>query len=222
MFKHLESPTLAARSWRQIRTDFGSTYAANALIGFIFAATGPVAVILAVGTRGGLSPQELASWVFGVFFVNGLVSLLMSWRYTTPLAFGWTIPGTVLVGPALQHLTFPEVIGAFYVTSALVLVLGLSGWVKRLMAALPMPIVMGMVAGVFLRFGLDIVRALHSDVAIAAPMVAVFLLLSARADWGKRLPPVIGALLVGALAVAISGSRRSSAACARAVCTAFR
>ena len=211
MLNQLEKPLLPQRSWRQIVSDFGSTYAANALIGFIFAATGPVAVILAVGTRGGLSPQELASWVFGVFFVNGLVSLFMSWRYTTPLAFGWTIPGTVLVGPALQHLTFPEVIGAFYVTSALVLVLGLSGWVKRLMAALPMPIVMGMVAGVFLRFGLDIVRALQSDVAIAAPMVAVFLLLSARADWGKRLPPVIGALLVGALAVSVSGRLDASA-----------
>jgi benzoate membrane transport protein len=211
LLNQLEKPLLPQRSWRQIVSDFGSTYAANALIGFIFAATGPVAVILAVGTRGGLSPQELASWVFGVFFVNGLVSLFMSWRYTTPLAFGWTIPGTVLVGPALQHLTFPEVIGAFYVTSALVLVLGLSGWVKRLMAALPMPIVMGMVAGVFLRFGLDIVRALQSDVAIAAPMVAVFLLLSTKADWGKRLPPVIGALLVGALAVAVSGRLDASA-----------
>jgi benzoate membrane transport protein len=211
LLNQLEKPLLPQRSWRQIVTDIGSTYAANALIGFIFAATGPVAVILAVGTRGGLSPQELASWVFGVFFVNGLVTLFMSWRYTTPLAFGWTIPGSVLVGPALQHLTFPEVIGAFYVTSALVLVLGLSGWAKRLMAALPMPIVMGMVAGVFLRFGLDIVRALQSDVAIAAPMVAVFLLLSAKADWGKRLPPVIGALLVGALAVALSGRLDASA-----------
>jgi benzoate membrane transport protein len=140
-----------------------------------------------------------------VFFVNGLLSLLMSWRYTTPLAFGWTIPGTVLVGPALQNLSFPEVIGAFYTTSALVLVLGLSGWVKRVMAVLPMPIVMGMVAGVFLRFGLDIVRALQSDVWIAAPMVCMFLLLSARANWGKRLPPVIGALLVGVVAVALSG-----------------
>jgi benzoate membrane transport protein len=205
LFEHMEYPSAVPRSWRQILSDFGSTYAANALIGFIFAATGPVAIILSVGTGGGLSPEELASWVFGVFFVNGLVTLVMSWRYTTPLAFGWTIPGTVLVGPALQHLSFAEVIGAFYVTSALVLVLGLTGWVKRVMAALPMPIVMGMVAGVFLRFGLDIVRALQSDVAIAAPMVAVFLLLSANADWGKRLPPVIGALLVGAFAVAVSG-----------------
>lgn len=211
MFQHLEIPTAKPRGWRQILSDFGGTYFANALIGFIFAATGPVAIILSVGVGGRLSPQELASWVFGVFFVNGLVSLFMSWRYTTPLAFGWTIPGTVLVGPALQHLSFPEVIGAFYVTSALVLLLGLSGWVKRVMAALPMPIVMGMVAGVFLRFGLDIMRALKSDAAIAAPMVAIFLLLSAKTAWGKRMPPVIGALLVGALAVAVSGRFEASA-----------
>src|SRR5690606_30128453 len=102
-----------------------------------------------------------------------------SWRYKTPLGFAWTIPGTVLVGPALQHLSFAEVVGAFYATSLLVALMGATGWVKRLMSWLPMPIVMGMVAGVFLRFGLDLVRALHSDIAIAGPMVAAFLILSA-------------------------------------------
>ena len=40
--------------------DFGGLYGANAVIGLIFAATGPVAVILAVGVQGGLSPAELA------------------------------------------------------------------------------------------------------------------------------------------------------------------
>ena len=210
MLSHLESPAAASPGLRQIRADFGLAYFANGLIGFIFSATGPVAIILSVGTRGGLSPAELASWIFGVFFVNGLLTLAMSWRYHMPLGFAWTIPGTVLVGPALQHLSFAEVIGAFYATSLLVLLLGMSGWVKRLMAALPMPIVMGMVAGVFLRFGLDLVRALHSDAAIAAPMVIAFVALSALPVWGRRLPPLIGALLVGALAIALLGSLDTS------------
>jgi benzoate membrane transport protein len=80
---------------------------------------------------------------------------------------------------ALQHLSFAEVIGAFYATSLLMVVLGASGWVKRLMSALPMPIVMGMVAGVFLRFGLDLVRALHERRR------------HRRAD-GGRLPAAVG------------------------------
>ncbi len=202
---HLESPPPAPPSLRAMIADAGLPYAANALVAFIFSVTGPLAIVLSVGTRGGLTPAELASWVFGVFFINGLISIAMSWRYQAPLGFGWSIPGTVLVGPALQHLSFAEVIGAFYATSALILLMGLTGWVRRLMSALPMPVVMGMVAGVFLRFGLDLVRALHSSFAIAGPMVIAFLLLSSRAAWGRRLPPVIGALLAGALAIALLG-----------------
>ena len=201
----IERPASPATTLARLRADFGATYAANGLIGFIFAATGPVAVILAVGTRGGLSESDLASWIFGAFFLNGLVTLLFCWLYRQPLAFFWTIPGTVLVGPALGHLSFAQVIGAFVATGVLMLLLGLSGWVRRAMAMVPMPIVMGMVAGVFLRFGLDLVRSLHEDAAIAVPMVIAFLLLNAWHAAGRRLPPLLGALVVGALAVALSG-----------------
>src|SRR5215212_732991 len=211
MIASLERPAGPAPSPRQVLADFGPIYAANGFIGFVFAASGPVAIILSVGTSGGLSPAELASWIFGVFFINSLITVGMSWRYRQPLAFFWTIPGTVLVGPSLQHLSVPEVIGAFYATSVLILALGASGFVKRVMMAVPMPIVMGMVAGVFLRFGLDLVRALHSDVAIAAPMVITFLGLSALPALGRRMPPLIGALLVGAIVVAVLGRVDTSA-----------
>lgn len=190
---------------RQIFADSAGLYLANALIGFIFAASGPVAIILAVGAKGGLSEATMASWIFGAFFINGLVTLLFCTLYRQPLVFFWTIPGTVLVGPALGHLAWAEVIGAFLATGALMFVLGLSGFVRRAMSAVPMPIVMGMVAGVFLRFGLGLVHAVRDDFWIAAPMVAVFLGLSASAVWGKRLPPLIGALVVGVVAVVVLG-----------------
>jgi benzoate membrane transport protein len=189
---------------RVLGADFGPSYAANGLIGLIFAATGPVAVILAVGTQGGLSHAEIASWVFGVFLFNGILTALMCWLYRQPLAFFWTIPGTVLVGPALGHLSFAEVIGAFFATGALILVLGLTGWVRRVMDLIPMPIVMAMVAGVFLRFGTDLVHALR-DAVVAVPMVVIFLLLSAWTSLGRRIPPILAALVVGAVAVAVSG-----------------
>ena len=165
-----------------------------------------------------VSESELASWIFGVFFINGWISIVFCWLYRQPLAFFWTIPGTVLVGPALTHLSFAEVIGACHATGLLMLALGASGWVRRAMQAVPMPIVMGMVAGVFLRFGLDLVRALHADIAIAGPMVGTYLLLSALPALGRRMPPPIGALFVGAAATALprryhrSGRHRTGAA----------
>lgn len=211
MFDALERPPAPPPEARPVLAEIGPVYLANGFIGFLFAASGPLSIILSVGTAGGLSQAELASWVFGVFFVNGLITLAMSRAYRTPLCFFWTIPGTVLVGPALQHMSFAEAVGAFYATGALILAVGLSGWVGRAMRAAPMPIVMGMVAGVFLRFGLDLIRALHQDIAIAAPMVAIFLLLSALPQLGRRLPALIGALLVGAVAVVLLGRADAAA-----------
>ncbi len=211
MLSHLERPALARAGWRQLLSDFSPLYAANGFIGFMFAATAPVAIILSVGVRGGLSEAELASWIFGVFFINGLITILMCWFYRQPLAFFWTIPGTVLVGPALAHLSFPQVIGAFYATGLLMLLLGATGWVKRVMRSAPMPIVMGMVAGVFLRFGLDLVHSLQQDIGVAGPMVLVFILLTMSPALGRRLPPLIGALLVGAAASVVLGRFDSGA-----------
>ncbi|QWG18233.1 benzoate/H(+) symporter BenE family transporter [Bradyrhizobium sediminis] len=198
MFIQIERPTERPPGVGRIISAFGFLYASNGFIGWLFAVTGPVAIILAVGSNGGLSEREIASWIFGVFFFNGLITLLLSGLYRQPLVFFWTIPGTVLVGQSLTHLTFPEVVGAFYATGLLMLVLGASGWVKRAMQLVPMPIVMGMVAGVFLRFGLELVRAVFADTIIVGPMVAIWLILSAIPRLGRRIPPIIGALLVGA------------------------
>ncbi len=184
---------------RRLAADFGATYAASGLVAFIFAATGPVAVILAVGAQGGLAESDLSSWIFGAFFVNGLISIAFCLWYRQPLVFFWTIPGAVLVGPALGHLSFPEVIGAFIATGVLMAALGLSGWVRRCTEAAPMPIVMAMVAGVFLRFGTGLVQAVRDDFAVAAPMVLAFICLSFAKKTGRWLPPLIGALIFGLL-----------------------
>ena len=208
----IERPVRPLPGPQRLRRDGGTVYAANGLIGVIFAATGPVAVILAVGAQGGLSQEQLASWIFGAFFLNGVLTVAACWLYRQPLAFFWTIPGTVLVGPALTHLTWPQVLGAFSATGVLILVLGLTGWVRRAMAVTPMPIVMAMVAGIFLRFGIDLVHSLRDDVLIAAPMVLAFLLLSALPRLGRRIPPIIGALLVGGVVVGTTGRFRPAAA----------
>ena len=186
---------------RQALADFGGVYFANGLVAFLFAVSGPVAIILAVGTRGGLTPSDLSSWIFGAFFVNGAISIAFCWIYRLPLVFFWTIPGAVLVGPALGHLSFAEVIGAYVATGILVLALGISGWVRRAMDAVPMPIVMGMVAGVFLRFGLDLVYSIRDDFWIAAPMAAAFIALGAFPRIARLLPPLIAALAVGVLMI---------------------
>jgi len=210
IFTGLERPTESAPDLRQVFADFGVHYALNGFTSWLFAVSAPVAIILAVGSHGELSENEIASWIFGVFFVNGLLTVLFCWLYRQPLIMLWTIPGAVLVGHSLNHLTFPEVVGAYYGTSTLLLLLGATGWVKRVMLLVPMPIVMGMVAGVFLRFGLNLVQAVFADFTIAGPMVVIWLLLTTSPRLGRGCPPIIGTLLVGALLTVVLGRFDSS------------
>jgi len=204
----LEPATTPVPRPRQILADFGGLHASNAVVAFLFSCTGPVAIILSVGARGRLSESDIASWIFAAFFINGLLSFAFTLAYRQPLVFLWSIPGAVLLGPALGHLTFPQIIGAFLVTGVLLLALGVSGWVRRAMEAIPMPIVMAMVAGVFLRFGLDLVRAFRDGLWIALPMTAAFLLLTLRPKLARIVPPLIGALAVGAVMIWYLGAFR--------------
>ena len=197
--KPVPGPRTAARETSII-------HLSNALIAFLFAASAPVAIIIGVGLKGGLTEAQIASWIFGGFAINGLLTIVMSTIYRQPLAFFWTISGSVLVGPALVNSTFPEVIGAFIGTGILLLVLGISGAVKKIMALLPMPIIMAMVAGVFMSFGLDWIKALGDDPWIAGSMTLAFIVLSINSKVALQVPPMIGVLVVGIVAIVLTGS----------------
>lgn len=201
----LERPETRPAGPRRFLRDIAPPYLSNGAIGLVFTASGPVAVTLAVGTAGGLNQDQLASWVFGILFSGGAATLIMSLLYRQPLGFAWSIPGTVLLGPSLQHLSFAEVVGTFFTAGLLILALGATGVVRRIMAMIPMPLVMAMVAAVFLRFGTDIVSSSQANPAIAGPMVGAFLFLTAVPALGRLLPPVLGTLLAGGVAVAVSG-----------------
>ncbi|MBT3535422.1 MAG: benzoate transporter [Rhodospirillaceae bacterium] len=177
----------------------------NALVAWLFAISGPVVIILAVGRQGGLRPEDISSWVFAAFVFGGLLTMAFSFIFRQPIAIMWTIPGAVLVGGALQHLSFPEVLGACLVCGLLIAFLGFTGLVRRIMAAIPMPIVMAMVAGVFLPFGLNIITAFEEATVMAVAMVAAFAIPTAIPRLGRVLPPVLCALAAGTVVIVFSG-----------------
>jgi benzoate membrane transport protein len=195
---------------RAILAASGGVYVANAVVAFLFACTGPVAIILSVAQGAGLSEADIASWIFGGFFLNSIITIVFSLAYRQPLVFLWSIPGTVLLGPALAHVSFPEAVGAFLATGVLMFVLGLSGWVRRAMDAVPMPIVMAMVAGVFLRFGTGLVHSFRADLVLACAMTAAWILFSAVPRLGRYVPPLIAALVCGIAVILMEGSARST------------
>ncbi|HBT31429.1 MAG TPA: hypothetical protein DEB15_00645, partial [Pusillimonas sp.] len=147
----------------------------NSITAYLFCTTGPLAILVAAGQAGGLSESDLSSWIFGGYGFAGIITLWICWRYRQPLVIAWTIPGALLLPPALTHLSFSEVIGAYWVTGIVIAILGWSGLIGRVMRAIPMPIVMGMVAGVFLPLGIQVITAFTDNAFLAGATLFVFL-----------------------------------------------
>ena len=178
----------------------------NGFSAFPFAATGPGAMILAVGTAASLPGDVIAAWLFTAYALSGALSIGVCYLYRQPLTLGYSMPGVVIVGPALMHFSMPELVGAYLVTGALILVLALTGLIRRVTAALPEPIIMAMVAGVFLPYGMRMIGAFDSSIWIAGSMVAGYLAVSATPTLQRRFPPVLAALVAGSIAIIATGS----------------
>lgn len=172
---------------------------------WLFAVTGPFLIYVNAAKLGNLSIVELNSWIFGGYFFCGLLTVVLSLYYRQPLLAAITIPGGVLIGTALTHMSFQEIIGAYLLTGALITALGVTGAVKRGMEWLPMPITMAMVAGVLLPFGLGIVTSLQQTPVLSTATFIAFVAVSLVAPLAKRFPPVLGAIAAGLLATAVLG-----------------
>ncbi|WP_139006325.1 benzoate/H(+) symporter BenE family transporter [Arthrobacter crystallopoietes] len=173
------------------------------LVAAIFGCTGPALIIINGAKDAGLSDAVTASWILAVYGFGGLISLVLGLYYKMPITGAWSIPGAVLVVGALADFEFGEMVGAFIIAGLIVLVLGLTGWIRHVSAWLPFPIVMAMIAGALIRFGIGVVDAGMTSPIIVAAAVVGYLLLH---RFIKFIPGVVGALVFGTVAVMLTGS----------------
>jgi len=166
------------------------------IIAAIMGCTGPALMIINTGQEGGLDTATIESWLFAVYFFGGLITIILALYYKQSICGAWSIPGVALVAAALAEFSFNEVVFAYILAGILVLAIGLTGLVRKVMMWIPRPVVMGMVAGALFRFGLNIFPSTVELPAMALPMIAVWVVFTL---YRKKLhvPGVLMALVVG-------------------------
>ena len=203
IFEKISQPVAGVKD---LIRDIGGTYLGTATVAFLFSSTGPTAIIISVGLGGGLTQAEIGSWLFAGCVFSGLITIGFSLAYRQPISFAWTIPGTVLLASAFDHLSFAEIIGAYWATALLLIVIGVSGGVGKAMRYVPMPVVLAMVAGIFLQFGLDLVLAFESELWLSTVMVLAYLGTVLVPGLSARVPPVVMTLIAGIVVVLMTGN----------------
>lgn len=177
----------------------------NGLVAAIFAATGPVAIILSVANAAQLDKAIVNSWIFAAFFIGGILTVILSFAYRQPIAIAWTMPGAALLISALDHMSFSEAVGAFLMAGLVMLCLGVTGIVGWLMSKFPTDVVMAMVAGVFLPFGLNLIIGIEMAPFVAGASVLAFLVPTIFTRMGRYLPPMLAALVAGIIVAIMMG-----------------
>jgi benzoate membrane transport protein len=196
----MDTVSLAAKRHFAIR-DLDGHAVVNGLLACLFATTAPLAILLASARQGGLDGPLISSWIFAAYAIGGALTVPLALRYRQPLGMGWSIPAAALVGPAFAQFTVSDIVGAYVVTALLVLALGVTRTVSRLMAIIPLPVMMGMTAGVFLPFGVNILRGLAEVPATTSAMAVAFFVTPRLPALGSKLPPILMALAAGLAAM---------------------
>ncbi|ODC04779.1 hypothetical protein BFW38_15830 [Terasakiispira papahanaumokuakeensis] len=152
-------------------------------------------IIFQAAEAAGASQAQLSSWMWAVGIGCAFTTLYFSWRYRQPILTAWSTPGAALLATSLPGTSMEDAIGAFILSSLLITLCGITGWFERIMHRLPPTLAAAMLAGVLLRFGLDVFQAADIEPGLVLPMLLAYLL---GKCWWPRFA-VLGVLITGGL-----------------------
>ena len=141
----------------------------------------------------GLSPELTASWVWSISIGVGVTGLVLSWLSREPIITAWSTPAAAFLVTALATTPYAEAVGAYVVSAAAFVVLGLSGWFERVIRLIPPGVASGLLAGILLQFGIKAFGGMSVDPLLAGLLIVAYVLL-------KRLTAryaVVGILALG-------------------------
>lgn len=125
----------------------------------------------------GLSPELTASWVWSVSIGVGLTGLFLSWRHREPIITAWSTPAAAFLVTALATTSYAEAVGAYILSAAAFVVLGLSGCFERVIRLIPPGIAAGLLAGILLPFGIGAFGGASADPVLVGLLVVAYVLL---------------------------------------------
>ena len=163
-----------------MRRFFGLPPISAGFIAVLVGYTSSAAIVFQAASAAGASPTHISSWLLALGLGMGGTCIGLSLYFRSPVLTAWSTPGAALLTTALVGLPMGEAIGAFLVASALITVCGVTGWVEMLMKHVPKSLAAGMLAGVLLRFGINVFTSLSQQLALVGLMLGLYLV-------GRRL-----------------------------------
>ena len=172
------------------------------LVGF----TSSAVIVFEAARHLGANQAQIGSWMWALGLGMGVTCIGLSLRWRIPVVTAWSTPGAAMLIASAAAVPLADAIGAFVLAALLGTVAGFSGLFASAMRKVPVALASAMLAGVLLRFGLDLFVSMQTRLGMTLAMFVVYLL-------GRRLFPryaVIATLLTGLAVAAATGTMQWS------------
>lgn len=172
--------------------------------GFVAMMTGytsSLVLMFQAGRAAHLSDAQVSSWIWALSIGMALCTIGLSLKFRAPIVIAWSTPGAALLVISLPNVPYADAIGAFVVCSALLTLIGLTGWFDTLMKKIPSGIASALLAGILFNISIEIFKAAQFQTALVLAMFLSYLL-------AKRLMAryaILVTLIVGVVASAMLG-----------------
>ncbi|MCF9047542.1 benzoate/H(+) symporter BenE family transporter, partial [Acinetobacter nectaris] len=141
---------------KQFIDDFSISAAFAGIVTFIIGISVSAVLIIEGAQHLGASPDQVSSWFLALGISIGLSGAILSWKYKYPVATAWSTPGIALIIASSQHYSLAEATGAFISCGVLIAITGFSGIFQKLLAKIPLSLSCAMLAGILLKFGINL------------------------------------------------------------------
>lgn len=181
---------------------FNPSHLSAGFIAVLVGYTSSAVIVFQAASAAGAGPAEISSWLWALGLGMAATSIGLSLYYRAPVLTAWSTPGAALLVTALAGVPISEAIGTFLFSSLLITLCGIFGWFDVIMRRVPRALAGAMLAGVLLRFGMELFTSLETQPVLVATMLLAYLVIR------RFIPRYVIALtlLVGLLLAGLQGS----------------
>ncbi|WP_180127158.1 MULTISPECIES: benzoate/H(+) symporter BenE family transporter [unclassified Acinetobacter] len=167
---------------QKLLQDFSIPAAFAGFITFLVGISVSAVLVIQSAQLLGANTAEITSWFWALGLGIGLSGLILSWKFKYPVATSWSTAGLALILATANGYSMNAALGAFLVCGLLTAILGFLGIFEKILRYIPQSLTSAMLAGVLLKFGIELFVSLQNEWAFVLGLLAAYVL-------SKRLLP---------------------------------
>lgn len=156
--------------------DFSITAVFAGFITFLVGISVSSVLVIQAAQNLGANTAQISSWFWALGMGIGLCALILSWRFKYPVVTSWSTAGLALIIASGSGYSLNEALGAFVVCGLLTVVLAYLGIFERILSFIPQSLTSAMLAGVLLKFGIDVFSQLQQGFGFVFMVLASYIL----------------------------------------------